>query len=117
MCGKLKNSFHTSLENPIGFPTFPQPRQQLSCVTYVSERVLPMYPVHTIAARRGGRAIKKISRSISLSRGRGGFPIESTMNTTPSARATVASQHLLDRAATPPRGDARRGIAASKLHL
>jgi len=38
-----------------------------------------------ITARRGGRAIKKISRSIRFSRGRGGVPIDGTRNTTPAA--------------------------------
>src|SRR5262245_40901210 len=38
-----------------------------------------------ITARRGGRAIKKVSRSIRFSRGRGGVPIAGTRNTTPAA--------------------------------
>src|SRR5215510_3258475 len=38
-----------------------------------------------ITARRGGRAIKKILRSIRLLRGQGGVPIERTRNTTPAA--------------------------------
>src|SRR5262249_24774655 len=38
-----------------------------------------------ITARRGGRAIKKILRSIRFLRGRGGVPIERTRNTTPAA--------------------------------
>ena len=38
-----------------------------------------------ITARRGGRAIKKILRSIRFSRGRGGVPIAETRNTTPAA--------------------------------
>src|SRR5262245_18692869 len=38
-----------------------------------------------ITARRGGRAIKKILRSIRFSRGRGGVPIDGTRNTTPAA--------------------------------
>src|SRR5262245_57129854 len=38
-----------------------------------------------IIARRGGRAIKKILRSIRFSRGRGGVPIDGTRNTTPAA--------------------------------
>ena len=38
-----------------------------------------------ITTRRGGRAIKKISRSIRFSRGRGGVPIDGTRNTTPAA--------------------------------
>src|SRR5215813_1800703 len=38
-----------------------------------------------ITARRGGRAIKKILRSIRFLRGQGGVPIERTRNTTPAA--------------------------------
>src|SRR5262245_59428817 len=38
-----------------------------------------------ITARRADRAIKKISRSIRFSRGRGGVPIDGTRNTTPAA--------------------------------
>src|SRR5262250_1752011 len=38
-----------------------------------------------IAASRGGRAIKKILRSIRFLRGQGGVPIERTRNTTPAA--------------------------------
>src|SRR5262245_9720271 len=38
-----------------------------------------------ITARRGGRAITKILRSIRFSRGRGGVPIDGTRNTTPAA--------------------------------
>ena len=63
-----------------------------------------------ITARRGGRAIKKILRSIRFSRGRGGVPIDGTRNTTPAPSIKEASRHFLGDAATPPRGDARRGI-------
>src|SRR5262245_37761466 len=38
-----------------------------------------------ITARRGGRAITKVSRSIRFSRGRGGVPIAGTRNATPAA--------------------------------
>src|SRR5262247_3310152 len=38
-----------------------------------------------ITARRGGRALKKILRSIRFLRGRGGVPIDGTRNTTPAA--------------------------------
>src|SRR5438034_341270 len=37
--------------------------------------------------------------------------LDATRKTTPSASASVASRHFLDDAATPPCGDARRGIA------
>src|SRR5262249_848789 len=38
-----------------------------------------------ITGRRGGRAIKKILRSIRFLRGQGGVPIDRTRNTTPAA--------------------------------
>src|SRR5262245_18261294 len=41
---------------------------------------------------------------------RGGVPCPIDRNTTPSSRKADAAQYLLDRSATPPRGDARRGI-------
>src|SRR5262245_62481935 len=43
-------------------------------------------------------------------RRRGGVPCPSDRNTTPSSRKADAAQYFLDRSATPPRGDARRGI-------
>src|SRR5262249_16800328 len=43
-------------------------------------------------------------------RRRGGVPCPNDRNTTPSSRKTDAAQYFLDRSATPPRGDARRGI-------
>src|SRR5207253_1983859 len=36
---------------------------------------------------------------------------ENTRNTTPAASASVASRNFIDDAATPPRGDARRGLS------
>src|SRR5215470_14059826 len=63
-----------------------------------------------ITARRGGRAIKKILRSIRFLRGQGGVPIERTRNTTPAASIRRLRAIFLGDAATPPRGDARRGI-------
>src|SRR5436309_14959497 len=68
------------------------------------------YSPPCITARRGGRAIQKISRSIRLSRGRGGFPMNPKRKTTSAASASVASRNFLDDAATPPCGCARRGI-------
>ena len=54
------------LESTKRFPHFPQIRRRVlttkKCVTYVSERVLPMSPVHR--RRRGGRDLKKMLRSI-----------------------------------------------------
>src|SRR5262245_20676964 len=43
-------------------------------------------------------------------RRRGGVPCPSYRNTTPSSRKADATRYSLDRSATPPRGDARRGI-------
>src|SRR5262245_59078310 len=43
-------------------------------------------------------------------RRRGGVPCPIDRNTTPSSRKADAAQYFLDRSATPPRGDARRGI-------
>ena len=65
----------------------------------------------SLKRRRGGRAIQKISRSIRFSRGRGGVPIERTRNTTPPASIRRLLHHLFNDAATPPRGDARRGMS------
>ena len=63
--------------------------------------------------RRGGRDLKKISRSLLF--GADGVVIKFRrillrLNTTPSARAKDASQRFFDRAATPPRrgGETRR---------
>src|SRR5439155_26937422 len=36
---------------------------------------------------------------------------ENTRNKTPAASASVASRNFIDDAATPPRGDARRGLS------
>src|SRR5215831_1191029 len=63
-----------------------------------------------ITARRGGGVIKKIVRSLLYERRRGGVPCPIDRNTTPSSRKADAAQYFLDRSATPPRGDARRGI-------
>src|SRR5262245_56455192 len=43
-------------------------------------------------------------------RRRGGVPCPIDRNTTPSSRKADAAQYFLERSATPPRGDARRGI-------
>src|SRR5438445_7677365 len=64
-----------------------------------------------ITARRGGRAIKKISRS-SADREAGVVFRWMQRKTTPAASASVAARYFLDDAATPPCGDARRGINA-----
>src|SRR5262249_57489428 len=41
---------------------------------------------------------------------RRGVPCPIDRNTTPSSRKADAARYFLDRSATPPRGDARRGI-------
>ena len=56
-------------------------------------------------ARRGGCVTKKISRSHLSGRRRGGFPFVRDRKTTPSSRS------FHDRSATPPCGEARRGMA------
>src|SRR5213593_3206815 len=72
--------------------------------------------------RRGGRDINKMLRSILLRSGRGGQTGETKYCaelTTPSAREKVASQLLVDRAATPPLrgGDCSRGGFVHTLQL
>jgi hypothetical protein len=62
-------------------------------------------------SRRGGRAINKMLRRHLLLARTGWLvqqPLISLTNTTPAAPSTVASQHSIDGAATPPR--LRRGI-------
>src|SRR5262245_16584116 len=63
-----------------------------------------------ITTRRGGRAIKKISRGIRFSRGRGWCSDRWDKEHHPGGVHKEASRHFLGDAATPPRGDARRGI-------
>src|SRR6266566_5385185 len=60
--------------------------------------------------RRGGRAIQKISRSIRLSRGRGGFPMNPKGKPPRLRLLRWLRQIFFDAAATPPCGGARRGI-------
>src|SRR5207249_7875917 len=63
-----------------------------------------------ITARRGGRAIQKISRSIRLSRGRGGFPMNPKGKPPRLRLLRWHRQIFFDDAATHPCGSARRGI-------
>src|SRR6478735_4989241 len=59
-------------------------------------------------------------RSHISSRRRGGVHCRFDRKTTPSSRKADASRYFLDRAATPPCGDARRGICLtdnSRLNL
>src|SRR5919197_5533412 len=46
-------------------------------------------------------------------RRRGGVPFRSTRNTTPASRRRRLRNIFLDRSATPPRGNARRGLRLS----
>src|SRR5207245_7179877 len=68
------------------------------------------YSPPCITARRGGRAIQKISRSIRLSRGRGGFPMNPKGKPPRLRLLRWLRQIFFDDAATPPCGGARRGI-------
>jgi hypothetical protein len=77
-------------------------------VNELKSRAIPL-----LASPQGGEGsgIKEISRSIQSRRGRGGFPCEFNRKTTPASLSVEASRHFVDRSATPPCGDARRGIA------
>ena len=66
-------------------------------------------------ARRGGCAINKVLRSHHSWAQTGWFPFAVDRKTTPASRSAEASRHFLDRSATPPCGDARRGIIGSLL--
>jgi len=48
-------------------------------------------------------------------RRRGGVPCPVDRNTTPSLRKADAARYFLDRSATPPRSDARRGIRLPEM--
>src|SRR5262247_4735980 len=63
-----------------------------------------------ITARRGGRAIKKILRSIRFFARTGWCSDRWDKEHHPGGVHKEASRHFLGDAATPPRGDARRGI-------
>src|SRR5437867_7216440 len=63
-----------------------------------------------ITARRGGRANQKIIAKPPLIARPGWFSDENKRKTTPAASASVAARNFLDDAATPPCGDARRGL-------
>src|SRR5213083_3227924 len=64
------------------------------------------YSPPCITARRGGRAIQKISRSIRLSRGRGGFPMNPKGKPPRLRLLRWLRQIFFDDAATPPCGGA-----------
>src|SRR5262249_56686866 len=62
-----------------------------------------------ITARRGGGVTKKMARSLLIDAAGVVFLVRS-IGTPPCPRKKDAAQYFLDRSATPPRGDARRGI-------
>src|SRR5437773_8681863 len=66
------------------------------------------YSPPCITARRGGRAIQKISRSIRLSRGRGGFPMNPKGKPPRLRLLRWLRQIFFDDAATPPCGGAAK---------
>src|SRR5437773_12543555 len=70
-----------------------------------------MSPGQTITARRGACIIKKMSRSHRSLMQTGWFSLRFHRKTTPSSRSAEASRYLFGRSATPPCGDARRGLA------
>jgi len=63
-----------------------------------------------ITARRGGCVINKMSRSHRNRRRRGGFLLCSQSENHPGLAVADAARHFIDCSATPPCGDARRGI-------
>ena len=75
----------------------------------VNKLELGRYSPPCIAAR-GGCVIKKISRSLRSRRSRGGFHFGFNRKTTPASLSAEALRYFLDRSATPPCGDARRGL-------
>src|SRR5213593_2377908 len=98
----------------MGAATPPCPRRGLRLSLQLSS--MPPCPAKRcgtwqgITARRGGRAIQKISRSIRLSRGRGGFPMNPKGKPPRLRLLRWLRQIFFDDAATPPCGGARRGI-------
>src|SRR5437660_4256513 len=69
-----------------------------------------------IAARSGVRAIKENIAKHPLLARTGWFSDRTNKEHHPGCVNKDASRHFLDDAATPPRGDARRGMALSKGH-
>src|SRR5438046_2472768 len=64
-------------------------------VKKLESSAIPLLASLRITARRGGRAIQKISRSIRLSRGRGGFPMNPKGKPPRLVRSSVASPNSL----------------------
>src|SRR5438876_8828424 len=71
--------------------------------------VIPLSPP-CIIARRGGCVLKKMLRSHRTDAAGVVFLCVLNRKTTPASRSAEASRHLFNRSATPPCGDARRGI-------
>src|SRR5258705_11564584 len=69
------------------------------------------YSPPCITARRGGCVIKKNVAQRPKRTQPGWFSFCIHRKTTPASRSAEASRYLLDRSATPPCGDARRGMA------
>src|SRR5439155_21923955 len=93
-------------QNRPEFPSLAKEGWRGSCEKIGIKRYSPP----CITARRGGRAIQKISRSIRLSRGRGGFPMNPKGKPPRLRLLRWLRQIFFDDAATPPCGGARRGI-------
>src|SRR5262245_18060574 len=73
------------------------------------------YSPPCITARRGGCVIKKISRSDRFDAAGVVYRQKTKRKTTPASHTADASQYFLDCSATPPCGDARRGLWRSIL--
>ena len=70
-----------------------------------------------LASPQGGVAARpKKYREASADREAGVVSDENNRKTTPAASASVAARNFVDDAATPPCGDARRGIALYAIH-
>src|SRR5436853_6160504 len=103
-CSRAKTTIQHTASRSAARPRYGRDRG--SCEKIGIKRYSPP----CITARRGGRAIHKISRSIRLSRGRGGFPMN-PKGKPPRLRLLWWLRHIFfDDAATPPCGGARRGI-------
>jgi hypothetical protein len=76
----------------------------------VNEFGIKQYSPPCITARRGGCVIKKISRSHRSGRRRGGFPFVLIGKPPRPRDKRMLRDVFLDRSATPPCDDARRGI-------
>src|SRR5438046_2558395 len=86
----------------------------IESVSELESSVIPL-----LSSPQGGEAERLIKcREASADRAAGVvFPLKTQRKTTPAASASVASQHFLDDAATPPCSDARRGITHQRNSL